>query len=167
MIFGVAQSLALIPGVSRSGATITAGLAMGYQRVAAARIPSCWPSPQSSDRDSSSWPTSPATRCRRPGDRSPWPPRSPFVIGYAVIAWLLRYISTHNFLPFVIYRLALAAPRGDLAVDRRAGTAPPALERNASLSRRRPARSTASAAMVRAFSFSSTVPPYGRQCSRW
>ena len=32
-----------------------------------------------------------------------------FVIGYAVIAWLLRYISTHNFLPFVIYRLALAA----------------------------------------------------------
>ena len=32
-----------------------------------------------------------------------------FVIGYAVIAWLLRYISTHNFLPFVIYRIALAA----------------------------------------------------------
>ena len=32
-----------------------------------------------------------------------------FVIGYAVIAWLLRYISTHNFMPFVIYRLALAA----------------------------------------------------------
>ena len=32
-----------------------------------------------------------------------------FVIGYAVIAWLLSYISTHNFLPFVIYRLVLAA----------------------------------------------------------
>jgi len=32
-----------------------------------------------------------------------------FAIGYAVIAWLLRYVSTHNFLPFVIYRLALAA----------------------------------------------------------
>ena len=32
-----------------------------------------------------------------------------FVIGYAVIAWLLRYISTHDFLPFVIYRLSLAA----------------------------------------------------------
>ena len=31
-----------------------------------------------------------------------------FVIGYAVIAWLLRYVSTHNFLPFVIYRIALA-----------------------------------------------------------
>ena len=32
-----------------------------------------------------------------------------FVIGYAVIAWLLRYISTHDFLPFVVYRIALAA----------------------------------------------------------
>jgi undecaprenyl-diphosphatase len=32
-----------------------------------------------------------------------------FVIGYAVIAWLLRYVSTHTFLPFVIYRIALAA----------------------------------------------------------
>jgi undecaprenyl-diphosphatase len=32
-----------------------------------------------------------------------------FVIGYAVIAWLLRYISTHNFAPFVIYRILLAA----------------------------------------------------------
>jgi len=31
-----------------------------------------------------------------------------FAIGYAVIAWLLRYISTHNFMPFVIYRIALA-----------------------------------------------------------
>jgi undecaprenyl-diphosphatase len=31
-----------------------------------------------------------------------------FVIGYAVIAWLLRYVSTHTFLPFVIYRIALA-----------------------------------------------------------
>ena len=31
------------------------------------------------------------------------------MIGYAVIAWLLRCISTHNFLPFVIYRLVLAA----------------------------------------------------------
>jgi undecaprenyl-diphosphatase len=31
-----------------------------------------------------------------------------FGIGYAVIAWLLRYVSTHTFLPFVIYRLALA-----------------------------------------------------------
>jgi undecaprenyl-diphosphatase len=31
-----------------------------------------------------------------------------FVIGYVVIAWLLRYISTHDFLPFVVYRIVLA-----------------------------------------------------------
>ena len=32
-----------------------------------------------------------------------------FVVGYAVIAWLLRYISTHNFTIFVVYRLVIAA----------------------------------------------------------
>ena len=46
-----------------------------------------------------------------------------FFIGYAVIAWLLRYISTHNFLPFVIYRLALAGARCGAAADRCAGAA--------------------------------------------
>jgi undecaprenyl-diphosphatase len=30
-----------------------------------------------------------------------------FVVGYAVIAWLMRYISTHSYLPFVLYRIAL------------------------------------------------------------
>jgi undecaprenyl-diphosphatase len=109
IIFGLAQSLALIPGVSRSGATITAGLAMGYQRVAAARysfllaIPAVLGSGFFKLADISSDPVPPA-----------WGQIAlatvvAFVIGYAVIAWLLRYISTHNFLPFVIYRLALAA----------------------------------------------------------
>ncbi len=46
-----------------------------------------------------------------------------FVVGYAVIAWLLRYISTHNFLPFVIYRLALAAVVVRAAAHRGAGPA--------------------------------------------
>ena len=41
-----------------------------------------------------------------------------FVIGYAVIAWLLRYVSTHTFLPFVIYRIALAASGGPPADHR-------------------------------------------------
>ena len=42
LIFGLAQALALIPGVSRSGATISAGLAMGYTRAAAARYLRSW-----------------------------------------------------------------------------------------------------------------------------
>jgi len=107
--FGLAQSLALIPGVSRSGATISAGLALGYTREAAARysfllaIPAVVGSGLFKLADISADPVPPA-----------WGPIVlatvvSFVIGYAVIAWLLRYISTHNFLPFVIYRLVLAA----------------------------------------------------------
>jgi undecaprenyl-diphosphatase len=108
VLFGLAQSLALIPGVSRSGATIAAGLALGYQRVAAAKyafllaIPAVVGSGFFKLADISNDPVEPA-----------WGPIAlatvvSFVIGYAVIAWLLRYISTHDFLPFVIYRIALA-----------------------------------------------------------
>jgi undecaprenyl-diphosphatase len=91
------------------GATIAAGLAMGYQRVAAAKYAFCWPSRPWSDpgffklADITNDPVEPA-----------WGQIAlatvvSFVIGYAVIAWLLRYISTHDFLPFVVYRIALAA----------------------------------------------------------
>ena len=109
ILFGLAQSLALVPGVSRSGATISAGLALGYTREAAARysfllaIPAVVGSGLFKLADISADPVEPA-----------WGPILlatvvAFVIGYAVIAWLLRYISTHNFMPFVVYRLALAA----------------------------------------------------------
>jgi undecaprenyl-diphosphatase len=109
IFYGFAQSLALIPGVSRSGATIAAGLAMGYQRVAAAKyafllaIPAVVGSGFFQLAEISTDPVEPA-----------WGPIAlatvvSFVSGYAVIAWLLRYVATHSFLPFVIYRLALAA----------------------------------------------------------
>jgi undecaprenyl-diphosphatase len=109
LLFGLAQSLALIPGVSRSGATIAAGLAMGYQRVAAAKyafllaVPAVVGSGFFKLADIANEPAEPA-----------WGPIAlatvvSFVIGYAVIAWLLRYISTHDFLPFVVYRISLAA----------------------------------------------------------
>jgi undecaprenyl-diphosphatase len=108
LFLGLVQSLALIPGVSRSGATIAGGLALGYERVAAAKysfllaIPAVVGSGLFKLADISSDPVPPA-----------WGPIAlatviSFAIGYAVIAWLLRYISTHNFMPFVIYRIALA-----------------------------------------------------------
>ena len=108
VVYGLAQSLALIPGVSRSGATITAGLFMGYRREAAAKysfllaIPAVVGSGLFQLLDISSDPVPPA-----------WGPIAlativSFVIGYAVIAWLLRYVSTHNFMPFVIYRISVA-----------------------------------------------------------
>ncbi len=109
ILFGLAQSLALIPGVSRSGATITAGLAMGYKREAAARyafllaIPAVMGSGVykllSLIKDEGI-----------PDDIGPLMLATviAFGVGLVVIHWLLRYISTHNFKPFVIYRLALA-----------------------------------------------------------
>lgn len=107
--YGLAQSLALIPGVSRSGATIAAGLGLGYRREAAAKyafllaIPAVVGSGLFKLLDISSDPVPPA-----------WGPIIlatvvAFAVGLAVIHWLLKYISTHTFLPFVIYRLALAA----------------------------------------------------------
>ncbi|MDN5763023.1 MAG: undecaprenyl-diphosphate phosphatase [Microlunatus sp.] len=108
VLYGLAQALALIPGVSRSGATIAAGLAMGYRREAAAKyafllaIPAVVGSGFYKLFDISADPVEPA-----------WGPILlatvvAFGVGLAVIHWLLRYISTHNFMPFVIYRLALA-----------------------------------------------------------
>lgn len=103
---GFAQALALIPGVSRSGGTITGGLLLGYRREAAARysfllaIPAVLASglyklKDIGGEDSPEWgPTILATLIA-------------FVVGYAVIAWLLRYLATGSFLPFVVYRVAL------------------------------------------------------------
>jgi len=107
LIFGAAQALALVPGVSRSGGTITAGLLLGYRREAAARysfllaIPAVLASGLLE-----------LTKIGGSGTR--WGPTLAatvvaFGVGYATIAWLLRYISTHRFTGFVIYRIALGA----------------------------------------------------------
>jgi undecaprenyl-diphosphatase len=108
ILFGLAQSLALVPGVSRSGGTIAAGLFMGYTREAAARysfllaIPAVLGSGFYQALKISDDPVTPA-----------WGPiwvatGIAFVVALAVIAWFMRYISTHTFTPFVIYRIVLA-----------------------------------------------------------
>ena len=108
ILIGIAQMLALIPGVSRSGATTTAGLALGYSRPAAARfafllaIPAVFGSGLYELVHSFGEPpghygyleTAIATVVA-------------FGVGLAVIAWLMNYISKKTFLPFVIYRLVL------------------------------------------------------------
>ena len=105
-LFGLGQALALIPGVSRSGATISTGLALGYTREAAARyafllaIPAVVASGLYEATKIGSDPT------------VEWGPTIlatviAFVTGFAVIAWLLRWVSTRSYLPFVIYRIAL------------------------------------------------------------
>ncbi|QAB19207.1 undecaprenyl-diphosphate phosphatase [Leucobacter muris] len=108
LVFGFAQSLALIPGVSRSGGTITAGLFMGYTREAATRysfllaIPAVLGSGfyqllkalRAPEGDTPMGLTAIATAVA-------------FVIALVVIGVFMKYISKRSFLPFVIYRVLL------------------------------------------------------------
>ena len=103
---GLAQSLALIPGVSRSGATITAGLLAGYRRTDAARfsfllsIPAVVLSGLFQLRDV-------AGGGSAGFGATVLATGAAFVVGYASIAWLLRWLTTHSTSIFVVYRLAL------------------------------------------------------------
>lgn len=105
IILGLGQTLALIPGVSRSGATIAVALFLGFNRVAATRfsfllaIPAVVASGlyelRHVTQGALSWgPTLLATVVS-------------FAVGLAVIHWLLRYVATHRFTPFVAYRIVL------------------------------------------------------------
>lgn len=106
IIFGLFQTLALIPGVSRSGATITGGMLLGFKRKDAAEyafllaMPAVFASGLYKLTDIG-------------GDEyAGWTATIigtviAFGSGYAVIAWLMRFISTHSFMPFVYYRIAL------------------------------------------------------------
>jgi len=108
ILIGLAQVLALIPGVSRSGATMTAGRALGYTRPAAARfgfllaIPAVFGSGLYELVHSFGEPEGvygyPETL---------FATVIAFAVGYAVIALLMRYIEKRSFLPFVIYRVLL------------------------------------------------------------
>ncbi|MGW3108081.1 undecaprenyl-diphosphate phosphatase [Streptomyces sp. NPDC001100] len=106
LLYGLCQAMALVPGVSRSGATISGGLFMGYTREAAARysfllaMPAVLASGAFELKDAAeqghvAWgPTMFATVIA-------------FVVGYAVIAWFMKFISHKSFMPFVWYRIAL------------------------------------------------------------
>jgi undecaprenyl-diphosphatase len=106
--YGIAQSLALIPGVSRSGATIAMGRALGYKRDAALRysfllaIPAVLGSGTFELFNSLSKPLNAFS----PGETFV-ATLTAFVIGYLVISWLMKYVQTKSFMPFVIYRVLL------------------------------------------------------------
>lgn len=108
LTYGLAQSLALIPGVSRSGGTISAGLLMGYRREEAARYSFLLAIP--AVLGSGVYELAEIGGARAPD----WGPTVlatavSFTVGYAAVAWFLKYISTHSFLPFVLYRILLGA----------------------------------------------------------
>lgn len=108
-IFGFAQSLALIPGVSRSGGTITAGLFMGFSRTAAARYSFLLAIPAvigSGFFELYKVVKSPGAEVFGPGETAVATLVS-FVVGLVVIAFFMNYISKRSFLPFVIYRIVI------------------------------------------------------------
>ncbi len=109
VLFGLAQACALFPGVSRSGGTISMGLFLGYERRAATRyafllaIPAVLGAGIYNLKDIpgqanayGTVPTIVATVIS-------------FVVGLGVIRWLLNYVSTKSYMPFVGYRIALGA----------------------------------------------------------
>nr|WP_293787460.1 undecaprenyl-diphosphate phosphatase [uncultured Aeromicrobium sp.] len=107
VLFGVAQAAAIVPGVSRSGATISMGLFLGYERQAATRyafllaIPAVVGAGVYKLKDIPGGENAYGTMPTIVGTVVA------FVVGLAVIHWLLRYVSTRSYAPFVAYRIAL------------------------------------------------------------
>jgi undecaprenyl-diphosphatase len=107
VLMGLAQACALVPGVSRSGATLSMGRFLGLDREAATRYAFLLAIPAvigagvfelkeipNGHNDYGWGPTLVATVVS-------------FAVGYAAIAWLLRYVSTRSYTPFVLYRITL------------------------------------------------------------
>ncbi|AKN18645.1 undecaprenyl-diphosphate phosphatase [Mycobacterium haemophilum] len=109
LVVGVAQTLALIPGVSRSGSTISAGLFLGLDRELAARfgfllaIPAVFASGLFSIPDA----FHPVTEgMSATGPQLLVATVIAFVVGLAAVSWLLRFLAQHNMYWFVGYRIA-------------------------------------------------------------
>ena len=124
MIYGLAQSLALVPGVSRSGGTIGAGLLLGYKREAAARysfllaLPAVFGSglfelvktvkdPCAANATQVAATAASCTPELFNGVETLAATVVAFVVGLAVIAFFLRYLTRGSFLPFVAYRILI------------------------------------------------------------
>ena len=114
LIFGIGQMLALIPGVSRSGGTITFGRAMGYTREAAVRVSFLMAIP--AVLGAGILEAVSAVKDVAAGNAGMFPGWGAtiaativaFVVGYVVIIGFLKFVSTFSYKAFAIYRIALA-----------------------------------------------------------
>ena len=107
LLFGLAQALAVIPGVSRSGGTISMGLFLGYSRQAAARYSFLLAIPAVVASGTFEFATT--YQQLAPSDLAATAIATvvSFGVGFSVIVALLRYLSRGSFMPFVIWRIAV------------------------------------------------------------
>jgi undecaprenyl-diphosphatase len=108
LIIGLAQCLALVPGVSRSGATMTAGLLLGFDRVAVTKLSFMLSVPALTAAGILQAYTAADDITTGVG----WPATIvatvvSFVVAYFSVAWLLRFVARHTFLVFIAYRIGL------------------------------------------------------------
>ena len=109
IIYGLAQALALIPGVSRSGGTITAGRLLGYSREAAARYSFLLAIPAVVGSGGYKLYKSLKEPSTVPAMQTLVATIVAFAVAIVIIKWFMSYISTRSFMPFVIYRIVLGA----------------------------------------------------------
>ena len=108
LIIGIVQCLALVPGVSRSGATMSAGLLRGLDRVTVTRLSFFLSIPALGAATI----LQAATEYDNISTGVGWgatllATAVSFVAAYVAISWLLRYIASHNYSVFIIYRVGL------------------------------------------------------------
>ncbi|MFL6128412.1 MAG: undecaprenyl-diphosphate phosphatase [Mycobacteriales bacterium] len=108
LVIGVTQCLALVPGVSRSGATMSAGLLRGLDRVAVTRLSFFLSVPALAAAGLLEAVTEAGAISTGVGWTATLLATAvSFAVAYASIAWLLRYVSRHSFGIFIAYRVAL------------------------------------------------------------
>jgi len=105
VLIGLSQALAIIPGVSRSGATITTARVLGIERADAANFSFLMATPIIAGAGLME-----ARKFMHSGltPQLGWGFAASAVFGLIAIAWLLNYVRTHSYRSFAIYRIALA-----------------------------------------------------------
>jgi undecaprenyl-diphosphatase len=110
LVIGCAQCLALVPGVSRSGATMTAGLLRGIDRVSVTRLSFMLSVPALTAAGVLQATTAAGDISAGVG----WPATLvatavSFAVAYVAVSWLLRFIAGHSYSVFIVYRVVVGA----------------------------------------------------------
>jgi len=110
LIIGIAQCLAVIPGISRSGATMSTGLLRGLDRVTATKLAFFLSIPALTGAAV----LQTVTKFDQIADGVGWTATlvatfTSFVVAYIAVAWLLRFIAHHTYTVFIVYRVALGS----------------------------------------------------------